>query len=152
MKLVSKFSVFIIVLMIVFSCKNKFTEEVQKSPDGRVEKVTKYKIDGDKKEIVKETRFYANGNKEVEGEYKNEKKHGKWTYWFESGDVWSEGEFDNGERTGESKVYSKEKKLVFTGYYKKGKPDGKWVFYNKEGNPEKEVIFKNGAKASEKEL
>ncbi len=126
------------------SCKNKIQEEVTKSPDGKIEKVVKFQQNGDKKDLVKETRFYPNGNKQIEGGYKNNQREGKWEYWFENGNKQSEGTFDNGVRVGEAKVWYENGKPIYTGYYSNGKPDKVWVIYNKKGEKESEILYNNG--------
>ncbi len=41
-------------------------------------------------------KWYENGNKLIEGEFKDGKKEGKWISWHENGDKWKEGEIKEG--------------------------------------------------------
>ena len=67
-----------------------------------------------------EQEWYDNGNKKLEGKYKDGKKEGKWIYWWKNGD----------------KLYESE--------YKDGKPEGKWIAWYEDGTKEWEQEFKNG--------
>lgn len=136
--------VFILIVFATASCRNGVEEEITKSPDGKIEKVMQFKQNGDKKDIIKETRFYPNGNKQIEGGYRNNQREGKWTYWFENGNIQSEGYFENGVRVGEAKVWYENGKPIYTGYYTNGKPDKTWIIYNKSGEKESEIIYSNG--------
>jgi len=44
--------------------------------------------------------LYNNGNKNLEGSYKNGGKNGKWTVWYENGQKWSEITYKNGKKDG----------------------------------------------------
>lgn len=136
---------FAVITFFFVSCKGNLKEDVVKSPDGKIEKVTQYKMIGDQKDVVKETRYYSNGNKQIEGGYKNGQRDGHWLYWFENGNMQSDGYFTSGVRTGEAKVWDESGKQIYTGFYKKGKPDGIWYIYNKKGEKESEIIYKDGA-------
>jgi len=57
----------------------------------------------------KSTRWYENGQKEFEGNYKDGKLDGKWTLWHE-----------NGQKSAEVN-------------YKDGKEDGKWTWWYENG-------------------
>ena len=43
--------------------------------------------------------WFENGQKEREESYKNDEKHGKWTYWFENGRLDKEEKYTNGIQT-----------------------------------------------------
>jgi len=102
-----------------------------------------------KKEVIKEVGYYPNGQKKYVGFFKDGKKDGKWIFWFENGNKWSEGYLNKGIRTGDAKVYHENGKLFFTGKYVNGKKDGKWTFYDDNGKKVNEIIFKNGKKVKE---
>lgn len=82
-----------------------------------VEKVNYRKIDNGKKLV-----FYDNGNKNIEGNYKDGKLEGKLTQWYEDG----------------------EKKADF--FYKNGKLDGNQIYFYKNGNINWESLYKDGIK------
>jgi len=44
--------------------------------------------------------YYRNGQKTVEGEYREDQPHGKFTWWYESGQKQAEGSYQNGREHG----------------------------------------------------
>jgi antitoxin component YwqK of YwqJK toxin-antitoxin module len=125
----------------ITACGHKETIVEEKFPDGSDKVVRTYKIKGDKKELIFELKYYPNKNKEYEGEYKNDQKHGDWIYWYENGFVWSEGAFYENKSDGIRKVYHENGQLYYEGEYDKGKQVGKWVFYDENGKLIKEETF-----------
>jgi len=148
-----KFLLLIIFSLTLFSCEEKVEEEVTgRYPNGLPMKVNYFKWEGNDKVILKEVRYYQNGEKEIEGEYKDSKKDGKWTYWYDNGKKWSEGYFKNGLSDGHFTIWYKSGKKNYEAEYKEGKPHGKWVFFDYDNRPYKEVIFDMGIKTKETEL
>ncbi|GAB4301517.1 MAG: hypothetical protein Kow0068_24420 [Marinilabiliales bacterium] len=141
-----------IMLIMLIACGEKLEKQIDSSyPSGLPSKVSYYKWVGDKKVVVKEIRYYTNGEKEVEGEYNDlHQKEGKWTYWYENGKKWSEGTFKNGLSDGKFTIYYQSGKKNYEASYKQGVPHGEWIFYDEYGKKYKKVIFKNGEKVSEK--
>jgi len=138
-------------IWLLFSCTNNELKEeiVDKYPNGAPKKIEYFLTDGDKKELVKETRFFENGEKYMEGEFKNGKKNGKWTAWFENGKKQSEGIFKEGFSNGPINVWNENGTKLYEGYYKSSKPDSIWTFYKPGGEISKKVTFKDGKKISE---
>ena len=68
-------------------------------------------IDG--KEDGKWTRWYENGQIESEGNYKDGKKDGKWTWWHENGQKWSETNYKDGKQEGQEDCTDG----IFHGFY-----------------------------------
>jgi len=64
--------------------------------------------------------FYENGQKKLDGRYRNGIKNGKWKWWNEDGGLDS------------------------TGSYKNGLMHGKWIYYHKNGNIRGSGNFING--------
>ena len=138
---------------LIISCNEKLEEEIAgRYPNGIPMKVNHFKWEGNNKIILKETRYYQNGEKEIEGEYKNKKKDGKWTYWYENGKKWSEGFFKEGLSDGHFTIWYISGKKNYEANYKEGKPHGKWTFYDYNDQAYKDVIFDMGIKVSETEL
>jgi hypothetical protein len=74
------------------------------------------------------------------------KRHGTWTSFYPTGEVWTINQYDNGVLEGESKVYypmgsSKTEKLNYEGSYKKGQRTGTWKFYDERGKLIKEEKY-----------
>jgi antitoxin component YwqK of YwqJK toxin-antitoxin module len=93
------------------------------------------------------TEWYENGNKKVEGNYRNDIRHGKWTYWGKDGRKESEDLFDNGEIT-------LQKIFMEDGTMKERTSRGNRVYFKhyKDSHPFKEEIYKSGDLISVKEL
>jgi len=102
-------------------------------PGGKEKTIKYFKEQGDKRILVREEKYYINGQKEQEGMYKNEERTGVWKYWYDTGVLWSEGEFLNGKSHGYRKVYHSNGKLYYEGNYTDDQPSGVWTFFDKEG-------------------
>lgn len=120
-------------LFVLFTSCNRTTIEKENYADGKVrsEKTFK-KIDGEK-QLIKEVVYHPNGKKYIEGGFKAEKREGYWASWFENGNLWSEGEFKNGESHGKRTVYHQNGKIYYEGNYDMGKRTGIWKYYDENG-------------------
>lgn len=94
--------------------------------------------------MVREEEYYPSGEMHYSGEYANGLRDGKWMFWFQNGNKWSEGNFKSGVRNGIARVYHDNGKLFYTGNYIDGKKDGKWSFYDREGKLSNEIQFNKG--------
>ena len=135
----------IIAALFLSSCGDNLEEEIISSfPNGTPSLIKYYKWYGDSKVIVKEIRYYQNGEMQFEGEYKDGQKDGLWVSWFENGEKWSEANFLGGISEGRETVWYKSGVKNYEGYYLDGKLDGKWTFWDADGNVSKEVNYKGG--------
>lgn len=125
--------------------QKEYIKEIVYSPTGSFAK----KIDYISKDEYKETRYYPDGLKKSEGNFLNNNRHGKWTYWYENEQKWSEAIFDNGTKNGKNTVWYKDGTINYKGNFKNGKPHGEWEFYV-DGELSKTAVFNNGTKESEK--
>jgi antitoxin component YwqK of YwqJK toxin-antitoxin module len=73
------------------------------------------------KEMVKEEVFFANGNLQWTGTYKNEVEHGVWKYFYENGTLKSEQQYVNGKEDGICVDYNSSGKKIKESHYTKGK-------------------------------
>lgn len=139
------------ILPLIFgSCSGKLEEEVISYwPDGKMQKVYFYERQGDLREKVLEERYYENGRKEMHGEFKDGKRHGEWTYWFQDGRKWTESRYENDLRIGKAIIWRESGYKNYEGSYSNGKPHGTWTFYDVDGSRNKDVIFEHGQKISE---
>jgi len=130
-----KISFLVILLLLVFtSCKTKTIEIIEQTyPDGSPKIVKTYIEKNQERTLVKEIQYYPNHNKFIEGEYKNNRKHGKWIAYYENGKKWSEGFFADGLDDGKRTTYFENGKIRFIGFYKKGVETGLWKFYDETG-------------------
>lgn len=142
-----KSAISLLTLIIIFaSACNTTKEEVinEYYPSGNLMKQSVYETIKDKRELVKETRYYENGTKKLEGEYLEGERNGNWTQWYENGFTWSEGEFARGIRVGKSTVYNQDGTVHYIGFYKLGKPDGEWTFFDENEKVAKKVTYHEG--------
>jgi antitoxin component YwqK of YwqJK toxin-antitoxin module len=116
---------------------------------------------------MKTTR-HPNGQKKSEGEFKNGRKRGQWTYWNEEGRkvfahvgpppdggelLWfpSKGQpksdegymLDDGRKVGHWTTWHKNGQKDAEGDYKNGKEEGLWTYWY-DGQKSREATFKNG--------
>jgi len=123
---------FATVLFLFIGCNPKLEEVViDTHPDGSPKEVNYLK--GKNKILVKGVYYYDNHTKRMEGEFKNEKRDGKWTAWYPEGVVWSEGWYKDGERDGKGIVYYENGQTYYSGNYVMGKQVGVWKFWNEDG-------------------
>jgi antitoxin component YwqK of YwqJK toxin-antitoxin module len=102
-------------------------------PDGSPKRVCIYKGKGDNREMIRETTYYDNHQMQMDGEYKDKKRNGKWTSWYMNGKIWSEGFFKNGKSEGKRTTYFENGKVRYDGMYKNDQRIGKWRFYDEKG-------------------
>ena len=88
---------------------------------------------------------------EQQGKFKHGKHHGPWTYYWENGQLLSNGTYKNGKEDGPWVMYHYNGQLTSKGTYKDGKKTGSWVGYNKDGTmvEEETGTFKDGVKISD---
>jgi len=67
------------------------------------------------------------------------KRDGKWIYYYENGNVWSEGFFKDGKSDGKRTTHYENGKIFYEGYYKDDRRVGVWKFYDEKGTLVKSV-------------
>lgn len=131
-----------IVICLFAACKNTIIEVVEKThTDGTPKTVRYYKVEKEQQKLVKEIAYYENHNKQYEGEYREDKRNGKWTYWYMNGNIWSEGWFADGENDSTRNVYHENGKIYYSGKYDIGKRVGVWKFWDENGKLLKEINY-----------
>jgi hypothetical protein len=85
---------------------------------------------------------WESGNK-YEGEWKNNKRHGKGTLYFKDGDIYV-GEYKDGKRNGQGVYTWKEDGSKYVGEYKDGKRNGQGVYTWKEDGSKYVGEYKDG--------
>ena len=105
-------------------------------------------IKGQKYDGIK---FYENGKKKSEGNYKGldhrgyPKEHGLWIYWSPGGKYSSELIYKDGEELdGKKTLWYENGQKWKEEHYKDGKTDGAWIVWNEDGQKWKEENYKNG--------
>lgn len=134
--------VFAILIFVAFlSCSNNIQEEVlTRYEDGNRKEVRSYveNKDGSKK-YVRETWYYMEGMKHLDGPIVDGKRNGVFETYYKSGALMSKGAFVNGIREGESFTYYENGNVKYQGFYLNGKECGVWKFYEENGKLYKEV-------------
>ncbi len=90
------------------------------------------------REVVKEE-FYANGTLKAQFVAVTTDLV-QATYFYENGDVYETGFFENNKLTGKWKTYHSNSELVAIGFFKNNKKTGTWSFY-KQGELIQEVSY-----------
>lgn len=142
-----------LLLLLFIGCQKEVKEEIVKYyKDGNPKVVRYYYLKGDNKQYIKETQFYQDGKKLMDGGLSENGRSGKWISWYKNGKVWSKGHFKNNIREGNSRIYYDNGNLKIEGNYSNGLRDGVWCFYSKRGIKTKEVTYKDNNLVSEKFL
>ena len=79
------------------------------------------------------TEWYPNGQKVLEGAYKDGEKEGVWREWYENGKKKSHGIYKKGLRQGDWFWWHDNGQLEVEGFYKDFRPEGVWTYLNKIG-------------------
>jgi antitoxin component YwqK of YwqJK toxin-antitoxin module len=132
---------FFLLMAGMVSCR--FEHEVidETYPDGTTKRLCVYLGKGENRELIRETTFYPNKRRQMEGAYKDQKREGKWTYWYEDGTLWSEGMYLRGKSDGKRTTYFENGKVRYEGMYKNDMRVGKWQFFDENGRLLKEVDY-----------
>ena len=130
---------FMIVSLVSCRFENKVVEETYE--DGSPKRVCIYKGTGESRELIRETTYYPNKQAQMEGTYKNNKREGRWIYWYENGKTWSEGTYIKGKSDGKRTTYFENGKVRYEGLYKEEMRVGKWRFFDENGRLLKELDY-----------
>ena len=135
---------YLIIITLFYSCESKIKKSIDKTfSDGKPAKISYLDTTNEKNDTISKEEFWANGNRRIQGGFKDNLRDGEWTYWFENGNVWSKGSFKKGLSEGKFDVYNEDGSRYMQSSYKSGKPDGIWIFFDKN-KKKKEVYFVNG--------
>lgn len=139
-----KLTFFILILLSFFSCSNesnKVIEEVLTRHESGNKKEVRYYIvkkDGSK-DCVRETLYYDEGMKYLDGPIVDGKRNGDFETYYKSGALMSKGTFINGIREGDAFTYYENGNVKYQGVYVNGKECGIWKFYKENGDLIEEV-------------
>ncbi|MEN8230675.1 MAG: hypothetical protein ABFS38_21140 [Bacteroidota bacterium] len=79
------------------------------------------------------THHYESGQKMSEGEMKQSREIGEWTYWYDNGNKQCVGFYNAGIQDSLWYWYDEDGKLTGTGMYNNGLENGVWINYYSEG-------------------
>ena len=132
----------IILLMFTMSgCRFESKVIEESYPDGSPKRICFYLGKGESRELIREATYYPNKQVQMAGSYKDNRRDGKWTYWYENGKPWSEGTFVNGKSEGKRTTYFENGKVRYEGFYKEDLRVGKWRFFDENGRMLQEVDY-----------
>ena len=87
---------------------------------------------------------YENGQNKVEGNYKDGKLDGKWTWWYDNGQKDREANYKDGNPDGKWTWWYENGQKMVEGNYKDGKGVGKWIRWHENGQIRSEENYKDG--------
>ena len=122
--------IFLLILLLVvgFSNVNGQTYTGMEFYDnGKPKSIKTCKMSKGRLVLANETGWHENGQKEIEGKYKDGEKDGRWTSWWQHGQKQEEGT------------------------YKNGKKDGLWTQWRIQGPIYSEKIYRDGELIDEKD-
>ncbi|MCX6247495.1 MAG: hypothetical protein NTW10_07165 [Bacteroidetes bacterium] len=124
----------LLVIATLASCTHETRVMESVYPDGSPKRECVYTGNGPSRQLVRETTWYPKKKIQMTGEYKNSLRDGRWVYYRENGNIWSEGYFTKGKSEGKRLIYHENGKIYIEGTYKDGRPVGDWKFYDEKGN------------------
>ncbi len=131
-----------VLLFLLFSACRQEVEMVEETYENNApHKIGVYVEDGGKKEKVGMKEYYVDGKLKMKGALENGKRKGRWEYYYPSGNLWSECEYKNGIRHGETVVYYENSIKRYEGRYENDEKAGRWLFFNEKGELLKEETF-----------
>src|SRR3954471_19491160 len=94
-------------------------------------------------QLVTEYWDVAQTKKKSEQNMKDGMQDGKYTAWYENGEIAKEGNFIQGKENGKFLIYYAGKKVKAEENYLKGKKEGAWKYWYINGNKAQETFFKD---------
>lgn len=96
-------------------------------------------------------KWYDNGNQWEEGNFENGNRQGQWKeYSYDSGHLSSEGSYDSNKKTGKWVGYNDRGDTTSIFHYKDGKYDGSFKVLNDDGSVSREGTYREGELLDEK--
>ena len=133
--------VILLIVNILFSCKEKDKPVVSYWPDGKVKSELRYKdgqLDGQCKW------YYSNGNPSMEAVYENNVLNGASNRWYENGNLEEKAYYVDNQYDGVVEEYNVFGKLVVLSTYKNGVLNGLYYQWYDNGKPFMEGEYVDG--------
>lgn len=90
--------------------------------------------------------YYENGQKKIEMNLKEGKKHGKIRIYFDNGNLHELQSYRNNLMSGKWEMYNLEKAKLSVAHYKRGRKHGKWKIWDDNGNLLYKLQYNRGQK------
>ena len=143
--------ILLIVLFITGVCFGQTYQLAEEFYENGLPKAIKtYKVSKGKIELVKAITWHENGQKYMEGAYKDGEKDGLSTSWHENGQKRAEGTFKNGKEDGLWTEWYQNGQKSSKKTYKDGGKDGLHTIWYENGQKLYEVTYKDRELISEK--
>ena len=94
--------------------------------------------------------YFKDGSVSCEGDFKDGERTGEWKYYLANGKLKAVGNYKEGKMTGAWKWYRENGKLMQTGSFDNEIKTGLWSRYREDGNLMDETEFINGKKGKAK--
>lgn len=95
------------------------------------------------------TKFHTIGAKSYSYNLKGGNAHGPYKSYYNTGDLRAEGTYDEGNYTGERKVYFRDGKLSYLEHYEDGEKNGEYESYYSDGQLHTKGIYVKGNKSGD---
>ena len=141
-----KYLAFLLLIIAFASCSHETKVMEETYRDGSPKRECIYKGKDAARELIRETTWYPNKQIQMSGEFKANKRDGKWIAYYENGNLWSEGFFKNGKSDGKRITHYENGKVFYEGYYKEDRRVGVWKFYDEKGALVKTVDYEKELK------
>ncbi|HWB10882.1 MAG TPA: toxin-antitoxin system YwqK family antitoxin [Pirellulales bacterium] len=135
-----------------FANKQKKTEgmylhakEIEQTPDDwwTVKLATYTKQGKDEKHGVWVS-WYQSGQKQMQGEYRNDLQVGKFEWWYENGQIALRGKYDSGKQVGKWTWWHPNGQKSTQGEYADGNPTGRWRWWDTNGRVHETADLSHG--------
>jgi len=157
---------FLMVIVVLYSCSNvnENIERVEsKYPNGSTKEISIFKTDTSEKNKIKSIYYYQSGKKKGETSFYRGKENGKFQVWFESGNLFQEGLYENGAIYGKlvnyfdqipqqnkiERFYKEGSLIIEKRYYKNGVKMAESDFQNGNKHVKYTFWYSNGSKEVE---
>jgi antitoxin component YwqK of YwqJK toxin-antitoxin module len=88
--------------------------------------------------------YYANGQKQSEMSYKNNKRYGKYLRWYDNGQKWWEYEYQNDLARGKALGWYENGQKHYEVEYQDSERHGKSIVWKEDGQKYREEEYENG--------
>ena len=104
-------------------------------PTGEPKFVEVYELMDGELQISEFKELYVSGKVRMSGKLNSKKnRSGLWIAYFENGNKWSTGFYQDGQENGKKQVWYEDGKPMYEGEMVNDKPAGKWTFWDEKGN------------------
>ncbi len=126
---------FLITVLFLYSCQQGevYKQTVSRYDNGDPKLVRYYESAKDTTDPIREVAYYKHNLIKYNGQLKEGKRNGKWVYYYDNGNKWSEGFFINDVSNSTRTVYHRNGQKYYSGKYNQGKRTGVWMFWDETG-------------------